>query len=539
FGSQGKTAFRGGYAIVNDYYGQALAVQFDLANTLGFTSNTTLAANTFDISTSRTCGATGCPLAPQFTGFDMQIRPLPGITVPGSISFPRQQPSDNARRIEGGVDEGLRTPLNHVWNFTIERELPWGLVVQTNYTGRLGRNLLAQRDIMALNNLVDPATGMDWYTAAGVLEAIRNQIPQSQRLAFDASTIASIPYFENVFSPAALGGQSLSDIFASILGSGYANLTATQTVFRFAVRSARNDWTFTQDIIDSFTGINFFFNPQYGALSAWGTIGNSNYHGGSLSVRQRLRGLLWDFNYTFSHSFDDGSALQSAGQFSGAGFILNAIRQEDFYAPSGFDIRHQVNISTVYELPFGRGRQLASSVNRGVDALIGGWTLSGIFRWNTGLPVSVPFDGGRWATNWNLSSRGTLIRDVKPCISKGDATTPPKFFSCNTEFAYQSTRSAFPGETGMRNHFRLPGYVNLDMGLFKSFTMPYNEGHKLQLRWEVFNVTNTQRLGGLGGTTSIVIDPLTNNSQPPPDWWNLTSTQGDPRIMQIGFRFEF
>ena len=58
-------------------------------------------------------------------------------------------------------------PINYSWNVTFERQLPKGFVVQTSYIGRLARNLIASRDVMALNNLVDPKSGMDWYTAAG------------------------------------------------------------------------------------------------------------------------------------------------------------------------------------------------------------------------------------------------------------------------------------------------------------------------------------------------------------------------------------
>ena len=61
----GKTAIRGGFAVTNDYYGQALAVDWDLNNTLGFTSNFTTPANTFDTTT-----AGGQTLAPLFTGFN-------------------------------------------------------------------------------------------------------------------------------------------------------------------------------------------------------------------------------------------------------------------------------------------------------------------------------------------------------------------------------------------------------------------------------------------------------------------------------------
>jgi hypothetical protein len=90
FGSGGKSVFRGGFGITNDYYGQALAVLFDLNNTLGFSSDTTISANTYDIVVSPQTPI----LPPQFTGFDQQVRPLPGITVPTGLTFPQQKPAD-------------------------------------------------------------------------------------------------------------------------------------------------------------------------------------------------------------------------------------------------------------------------------------------------------------------------------------------------------------------------------------------------------------------------------------------------------------
>ncbi len=63
FGDSGKSVVRGGFAVVNDNYGEALAVDWDLNNTLGFTSNFTTPANTYDTVTGTK------PLAPLFTGF--------------------------------------------------------------------------------------------------------------------------------------------------------------------------------------------------------------------------------------------------------------------------------------------------------------------------------------------------------------------------------------------------------------------------------------------------------------------------------------
>lgn len=80
----------------------------------------------------------------------------------------------------------------------------------------------------------------------------------------------------------------------------------------------------------------------------------------------------------------------------------------------------------------------------------------------------------------------------------------------------------------------------MDAGLSKSFVMPYNEHHQLQFRWEVFNVTNTQKMGEYNTSRSgfgITSDPATQ--QPPTEWSNFTGTQGTPRVMQFALRYWF
>jgi hypothetical protein len=128
---------------------------------------------------------------------------------------------------------------------------------------------------------------------------------------------------------------------------------------------------------------------------------------------------------------------------------------------------------------------------------------------------------------------------VRSCPTRGGKL----FGDCLLE-AYSSWRGAYAGETGDRNVLRLPGYVNLDMGLSKSFDMPWSENQKLQIRFEVFNVTNTQRMGDIDTSRSgfgLQLDPdqVTNVNQIPTNWSNFTSIQGQPRVMQIGARFTF
>jgi hypothetical protein len=196
-------------------------------------------------------------------------------------------------------------------------------------------------------------------------------------------------------------------------------------------------------------------------------------------------------------------------------------------------------MNSVWQLPFGRGQWFFHDSNKWVNGILGGWQLSTIFRWNSGLPIFSPFDDARWATNWEVQSSGVRIAPVQTCPTRG-GTDAPKLFGCDPTTAYQSWRNAMPGETGDRNVLRLPGYVDLDMGLAKSFRMPWNENHKLQIRWETFNVTNTQRLGQIDESRTgfgLVLDPQT--ATPPTNWSNFTGIQGSPRVMQFGFRYSF
>lgn len=163
-------------------------MSFDLNNTIGFVSSQTTAANTFNLSSRQ---------GPLFTGFGQAVRTFPCsprfcISIPANVTFPNQQPADEAPRIESSLDSKLVAPINYSWNFTYERQLPKGLHITASYVGRYAKHLIATRDVMALNNLVDKKSGVDWYTAATKLELLRaNGTP--------ISAVSPIPYFENLW----------------------------------------------------------------------------------------------------------------------------------------------------------------------------------------------------------------------------------------------------------------------------------------------------------------------------------------------------
>ncbi|MGH9906409.1 MAG: hypothetical protein ACRD8U_12605, partial [Pyrinomonadaceae bacterium] len=132
------------------------------------------------------------------------------------------------------------------------------------------------------------------------------------------------------------------------------------------------------------------------------------------------------------------------------------------------------------------------------------------------------------------------VRPIQTTPTRGGISDPNLF--SDQLAAFRSFRNARPGETGDRNALRQPGFVTLDMGLAKAFHMPWSENHKLQFRWEVFNVTNTQRLrvtvdGITRESFGLPIDP--DLTEPAPTFGNLNAIQGTPRVMQFGLRYTF
>jgi hypothetical protein len=181
------------------------------------------------------------------------------------------------------------------------------------------------------------------------------------------------------------------------------------------------------------------------------------------------------------------------------------------------------------------------------DAILGGWQVTSIWRWNSGIVAGTPFDAAQWATNWNVQSNGVRIRPVSASPTRGGGRNPdgsersPNLFS-DPVSVYQSFRNARAGEVGDRNVFRLPNYWTVDMGLGKSFTMPWSENHKFLFRWEVFNVANFQPLGTLlGGRDGFGLNQDPDLSTPSVNFGNFTGIHpfAQPRVMQFGIRYQF
>jgi carboxypeptidase family protein len=542
FGEGDKTAVRGGFSIVYDRIGAGLLNTFDSTGSFGL--STTL---------SNPAGVVTADCAPRLTDLhaiptadlcgDQLLLPAP----PGG--FPQTFPSTldtGGFAIAWGIDASVKTPYSYTLDFSVERQLPKGFAFQVSYVGRLSHRLLAQDDLAMPLDLVDPASKVDYFSAVTALAKVYRTGVDT--LSFNSSMVPAniAKYWQDMIQPLVSGGAyrirrctpnnvvaGTTDpvVAAYDLFCGFS-LNETTALFVWDLLGIR-DKNISGQVYFPAGGPNSFFNPQYSSLYAWRSNTNANYHALQVNFRHPMsRGVQFDFNYTFSKSIDIMSDAERIGAWGGlGGQIINSWDPKAMRAVSDYDAKHQFNANWVAELPFGKGKAVAGNAHGALDAIIGGWQLSGLFRITSGFPFNV-FGGFNWPTNWQLGGNALLVGPVKTghftVQSGGDAGSVNAF--ANGPAAIDSFRAPFPGESGARNQVRGDGFFGIDMGLAKRWKMPFSEKQSLQFRWEVFNITNSVRFNVQSNPPELDISPT---------FGNYTGLITNPRVMQFALRYEF
>jgi len=190
-------------------------------------------------------------------------------------------------------------------------------------------------------------------------------------------------------------------------------------------------------------------------------------------------------SYTYSRSIDNSSGIRVQGYdtlFPQNSYCLQCER-----GLSAFNVPQRWITSVLYELPVGRGKLLNIN-SRALNALIGGWQVGGTSTVQDGVPMTLTIGGvDNASTDEGGYDRPVYIGGP---VNAANQTTAGWF----NRSAFAEAPAGQFGDVG-RNTAIAPGIFNIDAELHKDFVMPYSEHHRLQLRFEAFNVLNHPNWG--------------------------------------------
>jgi len=242
------------------------------------------------------------------------------------------------------------------------------------------------------------------------------------------------------------------------------------------------------------------FSPQFDAVTYQKTIGDSNYNSLEINLRHHSKSLEILAGYTYSKSLDDSSSLSEE---------INPIDPALSKALSAFDLRHNFVVSYNYNLP---GRVFGWQ-NRWTE----GWSVSGVMRVATGLPV----------TFYNNNDT-SLLGSIPNGINNNGLDTPDRALGNlrinnnprNGLAAFNTALFSLPAlgqfGTASRRFFSGPGMINFDVALQKNLRL--TESKSLQFRMETFNTFNHAQFFGAASVDGNISDATFGqvvNSMPP------------------------
>ena len=295
----------------------------------------------------------------------------------------------------------------------------------------------------------------------------------------------------------------------------------------------------------------------FGTIDYKSNVGTSSYNGLLFGVtRQITNGWSFNAKYTFAHSINDGSV--GGGEASAP---QNALCRRCDKGPSIFDVRHNFILSSVYELPFGKGKTYFTD---GIGSrILGGWTVSGLWNWHTGHPLTVFLN-----IDPTLLPDGNDGSSPRPDVVPGVSVVPKGQNSANWVNAGAFAPPPYDPQTGALLRYgnagngpvRAPNSWQIDFGIEKQIRISEHFG--LQLGVQAFNIFNHTQLAdprnlnlnyscsSMSGNPPFVcslstksdfgvINTLVNTNINSDKFFSDNTGTGLARQLQFYFRFQF
>jgi hypothetical protein len=337
-----------------------------------------------------------------------------------------------ARLVPGGVEPDLKTPTLISWSLRLERQLTPNTALSIGYVGSHGYHELIGLDANEPFPTLCPA--------------------------------APCPATYPVVNPNATPPVALSTGFPA--GSPLAGAPVPAGSFFIPVGTPKA-------------------NPALANTWTWFSLGVSSYNALQVDANRRfshgfsLRGV-----YTWSKTLDDGDSLNQTAAANAPGLVSNPFNLRADWGPATYDVRNIGVISSLYELPFGRGKPFASGLDGWRNHGVSGWSVNSIVTWQGGFPFTPQL-------SYNPANNGDTRNPVRPFVNpdfKGPVilSKPAQWFNPNAFIAPPSS-GGFYGNLG-RDTLTGPGLATWDFSLLKDTSL--REGLRLQFRAEFFNLLN-------------------------------------------------
>jgi hypothetical protein len=401
------------------------------------------------------------------------------------------------------IDPNLKDPYSIALNAGIQQQIPGNFVLKVNGVERLGRRLLAQADASQLIDFPDSTSGQELSTAfANITQEMRaGQATATPQPWFENQLgSGATQYLYNYFFPGLISNGDLGDYVQLLAAYGYINSNV--------------------GMASQFSENTFYTNKGF-----------SSYAGLLATLQKNLsHGLQFDVNYTYSHSMDNTSLIaNSIASNNGAGFICDVTRPRECRANSDFDETHVINGDFTYALPVGTGKMLLGAAPRWEDEILGGWTISGIPTWHSGVAFSATSNAyvAGFANNAPAIFNGNHAA-IKANRHKNSDGSVNLFTGDGT-----AANAAFSGPVGLnigsRNNLRGPSAFGMDAGVAKAFPL-VTDRISMKFRADAFNVFNHP-------TFSLPASDITDETGSP--FGQINSQANAPRVLQFALRVEF
>jgi len=252
-------------------------------------------------------------------------------------------------------------------------------------------------------------------------------------------------------------------------------------------------------------------------------VGRTNYKSVFARVEKRFRGAgVISVNYTWSRAEGNADTDKGYLESSTGGRIQDFNNLDAEYGLSSYDVPHRFVASFILELPFGKGKKFGCDASGLTNALIGGWSVNGIYTYRSGYPLNLYTADTNLVTYFGLGRIRPNL--VDGCDADLGADQSYKKWFNTACFAHPG---AYAVGNAPRNYdvVRLDYVNNFDLSVGKAFSL--GGSTKLDFRVEAFNLFNRTQFGTPGQQVGAA------------NFGVISSQQNKQRLIQLGARLTF